>query len=159
MCNWLSLSSYCRFDSLIFMNSRATEASVVSCESGNDSDLCFFWILFCLLPKFLGSPFAYVNFLLIKAVDRSPSAFEEINPQQGLTLLSSLIFIPSSICSCQNGVLSAFWFDKKSLVQAKSDTVSVRQKPHRFPSFRSRRTRFLGRIWSCISSGTFRSHS
>ncbi|PON32109.1 hypothetical protein PanWU01x14_364100 [Parasponia andersonii] len=68
------------------MNSTTTEVSVVSCKSGNKNDLCFYWILFSLLPKFLGTPFAFVNFLLIKAIDRSPSkvglweAFEEINP-------------------------------------------------------------------------------
>ena len=78
--SWLCMTLACRFDSLIFMNSRSAEASEVSCKSGNNNDLCFFWILFCLLPKFLGTPFAYVNFLLIKAIDRSPSAFAVINP-------------------------------------------------------------------------------
>lgn len=63
----------CRFDYLIFMNSRITETSVVSCKSGNKNFL-FFWILFCLLPKFLGTPFAFGNYLLIKAIDRHPSA-------------------------------------------------------------------------------------
>ncbi|KAL6132926.1 hypothetical protein ACLB2K_065165 [Fragaria x ananassa] len=60
-------------DSLIFMNSRATEASVFPCQSGNKNSLFFTWILFCLWPKFLGTPFAFVNFLLVKAIDRSPS--------------------------------------------------------------------------------------
>ncbi|KAK6255612.1 hypothetical protein QQP08_012734 [Theobroma cacao] len=60
-----------RFDCTIFMNSRTTGASTVSCKSGNKNDF-FFWILFCLLPKFLGTPITYVNFVLIKAIDRSP---------------------------------------------------------------------------------------
>ena len=68
------LTLNCRFDNLIFMNSRLTETSVVSCKSGNNNNNLFFWILFCLLPKFLGTPFAYGNFLLLKAIDRSPSA-------------------------------------------------------------------------------------
>ncbi|KAK6943279.1 hypothetical protein RJ641_028656 [Dillenia turbinata] len=59
-----------RSDSLIFVNSRLTEASIVSCNSGNS----FFWILFCLLPMFLGAPIEYSDFLLDKAVDRSPAA-------------------------------------------------------------------------------------
>jgi len=54
------------------MNSSTTGASTVSCKSGNKNNL-FFWILFCLLPKFLGDFIAYVNFLLIKAIDRCPS--------------------------------------------------------------------------------------
>lgn len=68
------------------MNSRTIEVSVVSCKSGNKNDLCFLWIFLCLLPKFLGTAFAYVNFLLIKAIDRSPSAVwvlgvsGEVNP-------------------------------------------------------------------------------
>ncbi|KAI4353566.1 hypothetical protein L6164_002505 [Bauhinia variegata] len=56
----------------IFMNSKAIGASLVSCVSGNKNNLS--WILLCLLPKYLGTPFAYANFLLIQAVDRSPSA-------------------------------------------------------------------------------------
>jgi hypothetical protein len=55
------------------MNSSTTGASTVSCKSGNKNYL-FFWILFCLLPKFLGAFIAYANFLLIKAIDRCPSA-------------------------------------------------------------------------------------
>ncbi|KAM1353437.1 hypothetical protein COP2_033965 [Malus domestica] len=58
-----------RFDSLLFMNSRTSEASVFSCKSGNKNNLFFVWILFCLLPKFLGTPFAIVNL----AIDRCPS--------------------------------------------------------------------------------------
>lgn len=61
-----------RFDNLFFMSSNNTVASVVSCKSGNKND--FLWILVCLLPNFLGSAIVYVNFLLITAVDRSPSA-------------------------------------------------------------------------------------
>ncbi|RXI01586.1 hypothetical protein DVH24_014935, partial [Malus domestica] len=57
------------FDSLLFMNSRTSEASVFSCKSGNKNNLFFVWILFCLLPKFLGTPFAIVNL----AIDRCPS--------------------------------------------------------------------------------------
>ncbi|KAI5326110.1 hypothetical protein L3X38_035184 [Prunus dulcis] len=78
----LSLRSVCtlpRSDSLIFMNSRTTEVSVFSCKSGNRNNPFFIWILFCLLPKFQGTPFAFVSFLLVKAIDRSPSgalAFE-----------------------------------------------------------------------------------
>lgn len=55
------------------MSSRITVGSVVSCESGNKNSL-YLWILLSLLPKFLGTAFAYVNFLLIKAIDRSPPA-------------------------------------------------------------------------------------
>ncbi|KAK4834413.1 hypothetical protein QYF36_022129 [Acer negundo] len=62
-----------RFDNLIFMNLTTTGASAVSCKSGN-KNYFFSWILFCLLPKFLGTPIAYVPFLLIKAIDRSPSS-------------------------------------------------------------------------------------
>ncbi|OMP10177.1 hypothetical protein COLO4_04757 [Corchorus olitorius] len=57
---------------MIFMNSTTTGASTVSCISGNKNNF-FFWILFCLLPKFLGTPITYVNFIVIKATDRSPS--------------------------------------------------------------------------------------
>ncbi|KAK1563276.1 hypothetical protein Q3G72_025310 [Acer saccharum] len=62
-----------RFDNLIFMNLTTAGASAVSCKSGNKNHF-FSWILFCLLPKFLGTPIAYVPFLLIKAIDRSPSS-------------------------------------------------------------------------------------
>ncbi|KAK7294884.1 hypothetical protein RJT34_17783 [Clitoria ternatea] len=60
----------------IFMSSTITGAYFVSCDSGNNNcdNLLFCWILLCLLPKFLGTPFAYINFLLIQAIDRSPSA-------------------------------------------------------------------------------------
>ena len=58
----------------IFMSSTNTGAYFVSCDSGNKNSLLFCWILLCLLPKFLGTPFAYINFLLIQAVDRSESA-------------------------------------------------------------------------------------
>ncbi|KAB2630407.1 hypothetical protein D8674_007926 [Pyrus ussuriensis x Pyrus communis] len=65
----LSRASSAPFPSLIFMNSRTAEASVFSCKSGNKNNLFFVWILFCLLPKFLGTPFAIVNL----AIDRIPS--------------------------------------------------------------------------------------
>lgn len=65
----------CRSDYLTFMSSTTAEASVVSCNSGNKKNCYSFylWILLGLLPKFLGTAFGYVNFLLIKAIDRSPS--------------------------------------------------------------------------------------
>ncbi|KAG2406208.1 uncharacterized protein HKW66_Vig0054640 [Vigna angularis] len=55
------------------MSSATTGAYFVSCVSGNKNDLLC-WVLLFLLPKFLGTPFAYINFLLIQAIDRSPSA-------------------------------------------------------------------------------------
>ncbi|KAK7340063.1 hypothetical protein VNO77_20755 [Canavalia gladiata] len=60
----------------IFMSSTITGEYFVSCDSGNknNNNNLFCWILLCLLPKFLGTPFAYINFLLIQAIDRSPSA-------------------------------------------------------------------------------------
>lgn len=58
------------------MSSATTGAYFVSCVSGNKNDDLFCWVLLCLLPKFLGTPFAYINFLLIQAIDRSPSAVE-----------------------------------------------------------------------------------
>ncbi|RYQ83546.1 hypothetical protein Ahy_B10g102271 isoform C [Arachis hypogaea] len=58
----------------IFMSSTTTGAFFVSCDSGNNNSLLFCWILLSLLPKFLGTPFAYINFLLIQAVDRKESA-------------------------------------------------------------------------------------
>ncbi|WJX82335.1 Serine/threonine-protein kinase AtPK2/AtPK19 [Trifolium repens] len=56
------------------MSSTTTGAYLVSCNSGNKNNSLFCWILICLLPKFLGTAFAYINFLLIHAIDRSPSA-------------------------------------------------------------------------------------
>ncbi|TKY65659.1 hypothetical protein E2542_SST08519 [Spatholobus suberectus] len=56
------------------MSSTTTGAYFVSCVSGNKNNDLFCWVLLCLLPKFLGTPFAYINFLLIQAIDRSPSA-------------------------------------------------------------------------------------
>jgi len=56
------------------MSSTTTGAYLVSCYSGNKNNGLFCWILICLLPKFLGTAFAYINFLLIQAIDRSPSA-------------------------------------------------------------------------------------
>ncbi|KAJ6913408.1 hypothetical protein NC651_015810 [Populus alba x Populus x berolinensis] len=73
------------FDGLIFMNSSTTGASTVSCKSGNKNNF-FFWILFCLLPKFLGTPIAYVNFLLIKATDRRPSVVRVLDTCGEITL-------------------------------------------------------------------------
>ncbi|GMJ08565.1 hypothetical protein HRI_004525700 [Hibiscus trionum] len=61
-----------RFDCMIFMNSRITEASTVSCKSGNKNTF-FFCILFCLLPKFLGVTISYISFISFKAIDRSPA--------------------------------------------------------------------------------------
>ncbi|GAB4833136.1 hypothetical protein Ancab_031382 [Ancistrocladus abbreviatus] len=58
---------------LIFMSSRTGVASAVSCKLGNKNGF-FLWIFICLLPKFLGTSVVYVNFLLITAIDRSPSA-------------------------------------------------------------------------------------
>ncbi|KAL5733034.1 hypothetical protein ACOSP7_032372 [Xanthoceras sorbifolium] len=55
------------------MNSRSTVAFTVSCKSGNKNSL-FFWILVCLLPSFLVTPIACVNFLLFKAIVRCPSS-------------------------------------------------------------------------------------
>ncbi|KAK8558292.1 hypothetical protein V6N13_038765 [Hibiscus sabdariffa] len=66
------LLSSLRFDCMIFMNSRTTEAYTVSCKSGNKNTF-FFWTLFCLVPKFLGVPIAYISFISFKAVDRSPA--------------------------------------------------------------------------------------
>lgn len=56
------------------MSSATTGAYFVSCVSGNKNDDLFCSVLLCLLPKFLGTPFAFINFLLIQAIDRSPSA-------------------------------------------------------------------------------------
>ncbi|KAL8154395.1 hypothetical protein V2J09_012155 [Rumex salicifolius] len=55
-----------------FMSSSISLASVVSCNPGNKYSFC--WVFLCLLPKFLGAPVIFVNFLLVKAIDRSPSA-------------------------------------------------------------------------------------
>ncbi|KAL5711493.1 non-specific serine/threonine protein kinase [Ranunculus cassubicifolius] len=60
------------FEQLIFMNSRSTVASSVSCQAGSKND--FSSILVCLLPKFLGLSFAHVNFHLFKAIIRNPSS-------------------------------------------------------------------------------------
>ncbi|KAF5199382.1 hypothetical protein FRX31_011031, partial [Thalictrum thalictroides] len=62
-----------KIENLIFMNSRSTVASSVSCKAGNKNDF-FFWILVCLLPKFLGLSIACVNFQLFKAIIRIPSS-------------------------------------------------------------------------------------
>lgn len=64
----------CRLSIRIFMSSTTTGAYLVSCYSGNKNNGLFCWILICLLPKFLGTAFAFINFLLIQAIDRSPSA-------------------------------------------------------------------------------------
>ncbi|KAJ8570941.1 hypothetical protein K7X08_037913 [Anisodus acutangulus] len=40
-----------RFDFSIFMNTRTTVVSAVSCKSGNNNGF-FCWILLCLLSKF-----------------------------------------------------------------------------------------------------------
>ncbi|QCE12120.1 non-specific serine/threonine protein kinase [Vigna unguiculata] len=56
------------------MSSATTGAYFVSCVSGNKNNDLLCWVLLFLLPKFLGTPFAYINFLLIQAIDRSPSA-------------------------------------------------------------------------------------
>ncbi|KAF7825405.1 serine/threonine-protein kinase AtPK2/AtPK19-like [Senna tora] len=56
------------------MNSTTAGSYSVSCVSGNKNCL-FCWILLSLLPKYLGTPFARINFLLIQAIDRSPSAY------------------------------------------------------------------------------------
>ncbi|KAI9108135.1 hypothetical protein K1719_021008 [Acacia pycnantha] len=61
----------------IFMSSTTTGPYSVSCASGNKNNL-FCWILLSLLPKYLGTPFARFNFLLIQAIDRSPSALKGI---------------------------------------------------------------------------------
>lgn len=61
------------FDILIFMNSTSTVTSTVSCQLGNKNNF-FFWILVCLLPRFLGNPVEYVNFQLLKAIVRCPSS-------------------------------------------------------------------------------------
>lgn len=67
------LTLNCRLDCVIFMNLKDIGASTVSCYSGNKNHF-FSWILFCLLPKFLGTPIAYVPFFFIKVVDSSPSS-------------------------------------------------------------------------------------
>ncbi|KAK4382909.1 Methylesterase 17 [Sesamum angolense] len=61
----------CR-DCLIFMNSRSPVASAVSCQTGNKNKFLL-WILCCFFPRFFGSPVAFVNFLLFKAIVRWPS--------------------------------------------------------------------------------------
>ncbi|KAK4268390.1 hypothetical protein QN277_025056 [Acacia crassicarpa] len=61
----------------IFMSSTTTGPFSVSCAAGNKNSL-FCWILLSLLPKYLGTPFARFNFLLIQAIDRSPSAVKGI---------------------------------------------------------------------------------
>ncbi|KAK8579824.1 hypothetical protein V6N12_070130 [Hibiscus sabdariffa] len=55
------------------MNSSSTVASKVSCKSGNKND-SLVWILACLLRSFLGTPIAYINFHLFKAIVRCPSS-------------------------------------------------------------------------------------
>ncbi|KAJ4970162.1 hypothetical protein NE237_003261 [Protea cynaroides] len=74
------------FQKSIFMSSRSTAASIVSCKSGNKNDF-FVWILVCLLPQFLGTAIAYVNFLLFKAIVRNPSSSVCILDCFGETLL------------------------------------------------------------------------
>lgn len=56
------------------MSSATTGAYFVSCVAGNKNNDLLCWVLLFLLPKFLGTPFAYINFLLIQAIDRSPTA-------------------------------------------------------------------------------------
>ncbi|CAN1134148.1 hypothetical protein LINPERHAP2_LOCUS8086 [Linum perenne] len=72
---WSIGGGHYHLESLTFMNSTTSGAFTVSCASGNknknNNSLFFCWILFCLLPKFLGTPIVYVSFLLIKAIDRS----------------------------------------------------------------------------------------
>ncbi|KAF5750729.1 hypothetical protein HS088_TW03G01068 [Tripterygium wilfordii] len=67
-----SLCNLFGIENLILMNSTTAGVFTVSCKSGNKNN--FFCALFCLLPKFLGTSFAFMNYVLIKAVDRSPSA-------------------------------------------------------------------------------------
>ncbi|KAK4803271.1 hypothetical protein SAY86_001474 [Trapa natans] len=73
---WISFP-LSRFDYLTFMSSTVAKAYTVSCNSGNNKNCCslHLWIFLCLLPKFLGTAFGYVNFLLIKAIDRSHKGF------------------------------------------------------------------------------------
>ena len=54
------------------MNSKTTVASTVSCKPGKEND--FLESLVRSLPNFLGTAIVYVNFLLIKAINRSLSA-------------------------------------------------------------------------------------
>ncbi|XXG42848.1 hypothetical protein AAC387_Pa01g3023 [Persea americana] len=61
-----------RYSSSIFMSSRRTVASSVSCKLGN------FWILVCLLPGFLGAPVVFENFQLLKATVRDPSSLTPV---------------------------------------------------------------------------------
>ncbi|KAL0403001.1 UNVERIFIED_CONTAM: Serine/threonine-protein kinase AtPK2/AtPK19 [Sesamum radiatum] len=49
------------------MNSRSPVASAVSCQTGNKNKFLL-WILCCFFPRFFGSPVAFVNFLLFKAI-------------------------------------------------------------------------------------------
>ncbi|KAL6277056.1 hypothetical protein ACE6H2_020657 [Prunus campanulata] len=60
-----------RSDSLIFMNLRITKVSVFSYKLGNKNNPFFIWILLCIWSKFLGTSFAFVSFLLVKAIERS----------------------------------------------------------------------------------------
>ncbi|KAL2330521.1 hypothetical protein Fmac_018102 [Flemingia macrophylla] len=59
---------------LIFMSSTTNGGHFVSCVSENKNNDLFCWVLLCLLPKFLGTPCAFINFLLIQAIDRNQSA-------------------------------------------------------------------------------------
>lgn len=76
---YLSNSNCCfnfffqQFVCLQFMNSRSAAASTVSCKTGNKNKFLFCFLI-CLFPRFLGSPVSFVNFLLFKAVVRSPSS-------------------------------------------------------------------------------------
>ncbi|KAK5832742.1 hypothetical protein PVK06_016545 [Gossypium arboreum] len=69
----LPSSTLYSFANLIFMNSSSTVASTVSCKLGNKNDFLV-WILACLLRSFLGTPVAFINFHLFKAIVRCPSS-------------------------------------------------------------------------------------